>query len=43
MTRRHRFVPDIWNWELPGGLIEDGEPPEAAARRAPRGDGISGR
>jgi 8-oxo-dGTP pyrophosphatase MutT (NUDIX family) len=33
MTWRHRFVPDVWNWELPAGLIEDGESPEAAAVR----------
>lgn len=33
MSWRHRFVPDVWNWELPAGLIEDGEHPgEAAAR-----------
>jgi 8-oxo-dGTP pyrophosphatase MutT (NUDIX family) len=30
---RHRFVPDVWNWELPGGLIDEGETPEQAARR----------
>ncbi len=30
---RHRFVPDLWNWELPGGLVDaDEEPAEAAAR-----------
>jgi 8-oxo-dGTP pyrophosphatase MutT (NUDIX family) len=30
---RHRFAPDLWNWELPGGLVEeDEEPIEAAAR-----------
>ena len=30
---RHRFVPDIWNWELPGGLVDDGESPKVAAGR----------
>ena len=30
---RHRFVPDRWGWELPGGLIDDGETPVAAAAR----------
>ncbi|WP_380164648.1 NUDIX domain-containing protein [Jannaschia sp. R86511] len=30
---RHRFVPDIWNWELPGGLVDDGESPKVAAAR----------
>lgn len=30
---RHRFAPSIWNWELPGGLIDEGEDPEVAARR----------
>lgn len=30
---RHRFAPSVWNWELPGGLVDDGEDPEATARR----------
>ncbi|MEV4415063.1 NUDIX hydrolase [Catellatospora sp. NPDC049609] len=30
---RHRFVPDLWNWELPGGLIDQGEEPAATAAR----------
>jgi 8-oxo-dGTP pyrophosphatase MutT (NUDIX family) len=30
---RHRFVPDIWNWELPGGLIDNREDPAATAER----------
>lgn len=30
---RHRFVPGLWNYELPGGLIEDGEDPAVTVRR----------
>jgi 8-oxo-dGTP pyrophosphatase MutT (NUDIX family) len=30
---RHRFVPDVWNWELPGGLVDEGEVPEETAAR----------
>ena len=33
MLWRHRFVPDRWGWELPGGLVDDGEEPAAAANR----------
>lgn len=33
MSWRHRFVPDLWNWELPGGLISDGEEPATTAAR----------
>ncbi|MFJ8543330.1 NUDIX hydrolase [Streptomyces sp. NPDC093586] len=33
MMWRHRFVTDTWAWELPMGLVEDGETPEAAAAR----------
>jgi 8-oxo-dGTP pyrophosphatase MutT (NUDIX family) len=29
----HRFVADRWGWELPGGLVDDGEQPEDAAAR----------
>jgi 8-oxo-dGDP phosphatase len=30
---RHRFVPDRWGWEVPGGLVDaDEEPADAAAR-----------
>lgn len=30
---RHRFIPDTWGWELPGGRVEPGEElAEAAAR-----------
>jgi ADP-ribose pyrophosphatase YjhB (NUDIX family) len=30
---RHRFIPDVWNYEIPGGLVEPGEDPQAAAVR----------
>ncbi|WP_346012408.1 NUDIX hydrolase [Streptomyces sp. SID3343] len=30
---RHRFVADSWGWELPGGLVDDGEDPEDTALR----------
>jgi 8-oxo-dGTP pyrophosphatase MutT (NUDIX family) len=30
---RHRFVPDLWNWELPGGLVDGGEEPAQTAAR----------
>ncbi|WP_106366342.1 NUDIX domain-containing protein [Glycomyces artemisiae] len=30
---RHRFITDTWGWEIPIGGIEEGESPEAAARR----------
>ncbi|MEV6736187.1 NUDIX hydrolase [Streptomyces sp. NPDC051104] len=33
MMWRHRFVTDTWAWELPMGLVEDGEEPAAAAGR----------
>ena len=33
MLWRHRFVPDRWGWELPGGLVDDGEEPAVAASR----------
>jgi 8-oxo-dGDP phosphatase len=33
MLWRHRFVPDRWGWELPGGLVDaDEQPIDAAAR-----------
>lgn len=30
---RHRFIPDAWGWEVPGGWSEPGEPPEDTIRR----------
>ena len=30
---RHRFVPGLWNYELPGGIVEDGEDPAQTVRR----------
>ena len=33
LSWRHRFVPDVWNWELPGGVIDAGEEPAATAAR----------
>lgn len=33
MMWRHRFASDIWNWELPGGIVENGEDPAIAAAR----------
>ncbi|MFF2571090.1 NUDIX hydrolase [Streptomyces sp. NPDC058084] len=33
MMWRHRFVPDLWNYELVGGLLENGEDPAEAAVR----------
>ncbi|MCW2912649.1 MAG: hydrolase [Actinomycetia bacterium] len=30
---RHRFIPDAWGWELPGGRVEAGEEPAEAAAR----------
>ncbi len=33
LLRRYRFVQGRWGWELPGGLVDEGEEPcEAAAR-----------
>jgi 8-oxo-dGTP pyrophosphatase MutT (NUDIX family) len=33
MMWRHRFITDSWAWELPMGLVEEGETPLAAAAR----------
>ncbi len=33
MSWRHRFVSDVWNWELPGGLLDPNEAPEETATR----------
>lgn len=30
---RHRFTSDVWNWEMPGGLLEEGESAADAAAR----------
>jgi 8-oxo-dGTP pyrophosphatase MutT (NUDIX family) len=33
MIRRYRFVPDRWGWELPGGIVDQGEDAAKAAAR----------
>jgi ADP-ribose pyrophosphatase YjhB (NUDIX family) len=33
LMRRHRFIVDCWVWELPGGYVDKGEDPAAAAVR----------
>ena len=33
MMWRHRFVTDEWGWELPGGIVEDGESGPSSAGR----------
>ncbi|UGQ14286.1 NUDIX hydrolase [Yinghuangia sp. ASG 101] len=33
MMWRHRFVSDRWGWEIPGGLVDEGEDPEETALR----------
>lgn len=33
MMWRHRFITKSWAWELPMGLVEEGETPEEAAGR----------
>jgi 8-oxo-dGTP pyrophosphatase MutT (NUDIX family) len=30
---RHRFIADRWEWEIPGGYVDPGEEPSAAAAR----------
>ncbi len=36
MLWRYRFVPDSFGWELPGGIVDEGEDAAQAALRAPR-------
>ena len=33
MLWRHRFITDTWGWELPTGIVEDGETPQETAAR----------
>src|ERR1700728_1852600 len=33
LMRRHRFIVDRWFWEVPGGYVDEGEAPAAAAAR----------
>lgn len=33
MIWRHRFMPDTWGWEIPGGAIDGDERPDESARR----------
>lgn len=33
MIYRHRFIPEVWGWELPSGGVEPGEGLAAAAAR----------
>ncbi|MFI1095000.1 NUDIX domain-containing protein [Streptomyces sp. NPDC020917] len=33
MLWRYRFVPDQWGWELPGGIVDEGEDGPACAAR----------
>jgi 8-oxo-dGTP pyrophosphatase MutT (NUDIX family) len=33
MIWRHRFVPDCWTWELPGGYVDPNEDPALTAAR----------
>ncbi|MGH3989116.1 MAG: NUDIX hydrolase [Pseudonocardiaceae bacterium] len=33
MIWRHRFVPDCWTWELPGGYVDSDEDPAVTASR----------
>ena len=33
LVRRRRFVAGRWGWELPGGLVDEGEDPAEAALR----------
>jgi ADP-ribose pyrophosphatase len=33
LIRQYRYAVNRWLWELPAGSVDDGEEPEAAARR----------
>ncbi len=33
MIWRHRFMPDTWGWEIPGGAVDPGESAQIAAER----------
>lgn len=33
LSWRHRFAPDIWNWEIPGGIIDGEENPRDTIAR----------
>ena len=33
LVRRRRLGPDRWGWEVPGGLVDEGEDPAEAAAR----------
>lgn len=33
VLHRHRFIPDTWGWEIPGGGVNDGESLKDAAAR----------
>src|SRR6188474_2707515 len=33
---RHRFIIDKWGWEIPAGMVDQGEAPVDAARREAR-------
>jgi len=33
MIWRHRMIPDTWGWEVPAGVIDEGETPSQAAER----------
>ncbi|MGH7910896.1 MAG: NUDIX hydrolase [Candidatus Dormibacteraceae bacterium] len=33
LIHRHRFIPDVWGWEIPAGRVEEGEEVLSAAAR----------